>query len=212
MPILAELSSAQLADQLRDPNGENGLAVAEALIAVNADAATAVLNRLRLKSAMAVLELGCGLGDLVARVTALAPDITYTGIDRSSLMIDAALVRHRALVASGRVKFTCATSESTEVPDGSFDRVFSIGLVHFWSNPLQSLKECRRVVRPGGMMIMACLGPDRAPPFALLERGCYLRSASEWSVLTREAGFDDVSIEVDDAAGRPQGLLVTAKR
>ena len=212
MAILAELSSAQLAEQLRDPQGENGLAVAEALVAINAGATTTVLDRLHLKPAMGVLELGCGLGDFVVRLTEAAPDITYTGLDRSTLMIDAALIRHRRLVDSGCAKFACATSENTELPDGSFDRLVSIGLVHFWRDPLQSLKECLRMLRPGGVMLMACLGTDRAPPFALLEHGFHLRSASEWSDQTREAGFEDVSIEVDDAAGRPQGLLVRAKR
>ena len=212
MAILAELSSAQLAEHLRDPQGENGLAVAEALIAINACATTAILDLLHLKPAMAVLELGCGLGDFVVRLTESAPDINYTGLDRSTLMIDAALIRHRRLVDSGYAKFACATSEDTEQPDGSFDRLFSIGLVHFWSDPLQSLTECLRVLRPGGAMLMACLGIDRAPPFALLEHGFYLRSASEWSDLTRKAGFDDVSIKVDDAAGRPQGLVMMAKR
>ena len=212
MAVLAGLSSAQLAEQLRDPKGAYGLAVAEALVVVNAGATAAVLDRLHLTPAMAVLELGCGLGDLVVRLAASVPDITYTGLDRSTLMIDAALVRHRTFIQSGRAKFACATSEKTELPDGSFDRLFSIGLVHFWCDPLQSLKECLRVLRPGGAILMACLGPERAPPFALVEYGFHLRSASEWMLLTREAGFDDISIEVDDAAGRPQGLVVMAKR
>lgn len=211
MTSLAELSGAQLAAQLRDPDGVAGVAVAEALGALNADATAAICDRLNLGPSMAVLELGCGLGNLAPVLTASMPGVAYVGVDRSPTMIETASLRQSAHVAEGCAKFVCASSEHTGLNDASFDRLFSIGLIHFWTEPLQSLKECRRVLRAGGIMLMACLGPDRAPPFALAEHGFHLRYASEWRRLALEAGFDETRVEVDDSAGRPQGLLVISK-
>lgn len=211
MASLGELSGAQLAEQLRDPSGFTGVAVAEALSAVNAGAIAAITDRLKLEPSMAALELGCGLGDLAPVLTGSMLGITYTGVDRSSTMVEAASSRHAAHVASGRANFICASSEETGLNDRSFDRLFSIGLVHFWDDPLRSLKECQRVLRTGGVMLMACLGPDRAPPFALAEYGFHLRSAADWRRLAFEARFCEVTVEVEEAVGRPQGLMIIAR-
>ena len=212
MASLAELSSAQLAEQLRNPNGATGVAVAEALGSINAGAIAAISDRLDLQPSMAVLELGCGLGNFAPLLAASMPGVTYTGVDRSPTMAEAATVRHSAHVASGCAKFVCASSEQTGLNDSSFERLFSIGLIHFWSEPLRSLKECRRLLRAGGMVLMACLGPDRPPPFALAEYGFHLRSPAEWRRLAGEAGFGETTVEVDETAGRPQGLLMISKR
>lgn len=211
MTSIADLSGAQLAEQLRDPQGASGVAVIEALAVVNAAGVSAVLERLDIAPSSAILELGCGLGDMAAALTGAARGVTYMGLDRSRTMIETALVRHAAQVRSGRAAFSCASSEQSGLPGGAFDRVFSIGLIHFWADPRQSLRECRRLLRSNGLMIMACLGSERAPPFALEENGFYLRDASQWARLAREAGFASVDVEVDDGADRPQGLMVTAR-
>ena len=60
-------------------------------------------------------------------------------------------------------------------------------------------------------MIMACLGPERAPPFAIAEHGFYLRTPAEWMRLAHDAGFATVDVELDNPVDRPQGLLLSAK-
>lgn len=202
---------AELARQLRDPEGAAGLAVIGGLAQVNAEGSAAVLARLDLGSGMAVLELGCGLGDLAAPVIGAGEGVRYIGLDRSATMIEAAAQRHAETIASGGVEFHQATSEATPFAPATFDRAFSIGLIHFWADPLASLREVRRVLCAGGLMVMGCLGPDRAPPFASAENGFFLRSGDEWRRLCSEAGFAEAAAELSDEPGRPQGLLVTAR-
>jgi ubiquinone/menaquinone biosynthesis C-methylase UbiE len=209
---LGGLDGAELARHLRDPEGAVGLAVIGGLAVVNAEGSAAALERLELADGMSVLELGCGLGDLVGAVTAAGDSVRYTGLDRSDTMVAAALERHGDAVATGRAAFLLGSSERMPFEAGSFDRVFSLGLIHFWTEPEVSLAELRRVMRPGSRMVMGCLGPERAPPFATSANGFLLRTADEWQSLCRAAGFARYSVEGVDAPGRPQGLLVIADR
>ena len=113
MTSIGELSGAQLAEQLRDPQGESGVAVIEALATFNAAGVAAVLERLAVAPSMAVLELGCGLGDTTDVLIDTAHGVTYTGLDRSQTMTETALARHASQVASGRAAFFCASSEKS---------------------------------------------------------------------------------------------------
>jgi SAM-dependent methyltransferase len=205
------IEDAELARQLRDPEGPAGLAVIGGLAVVNAEGSAAALERLDLEDGMAVLELGCGLGDLAVEVAAPGRNIGYTGLDRSETKIAAALERHADAVAAGSAAFHLGSSEDMPFDDSRFDRVFSLGLIHFWSDPARSLAEVGRVMRPGARMVMGCLGPERAPPFAIADNGFHLRSADEWEALCQQAGFAAARVEALDDPLRPQGLLVIAE-
>lgn len=210
MTDIGGLDGAELARHLRDPEGAAGLAVIGGLAVVNAAGSALALEQLGLESGMAVLELGCGLGDLAAAVTASGEGVRYVGVDRSKTMIAAATERHAEAIASGETEFHLATSEALPFARETFDRVLSLGLIHFWSDPAASLAEVRRVLRPAGRMAMGCLGPDRAPPFAVTDNGFHLRPADEWRDLCVAAGFAGCEVVKLDDPERPQGLLVMA--
>ena len=56
-------------------------------------------------------------------------------------------------------------------------------------------------------MLMGCLAPREAPDFARREYGFYLRDATEWEALCREAGFTDINIQtVESEQITPSGL------
>jgi ubiquinone/menaquinone biosynthesis C-methylase UbiE len=82
-------------------------------------------------------------------------------------------------VQAGKASFHLASADAIPFGDDCFDRVFSLGVIHFWIEPMASLVEVRRVLRPGGLMLMGCLAPKEAPDFARVEYGFHLRDASE---------------------------------
>lgn len=69
--------------------------------------------------------------------------------------------------------------------DASFDRILSLGVIHFWAEAARPLAETRRVLRPGGFALMGCLAPRSANDLNRLEHGFFLRQASEWESLPR---------------------------
>jgi ubiquinone/menaquinone biosynthesis C-methylase UbiE len=206
----AELSAEEQARQLRDPDGETGMATADALAAVNRAGNVFLITSLGLAPSDAVLEVGCGLATMAADVVAAADGIEYVGLDRSATMIEAARERHRDLIGAGRASFHLASTERVPFPDGRFSKVFSAGVIHFWPDPATPLAELRRVMQPGGIISMGCLSAEGAPPFAREKFGFHLRAPDEWVALARHAGFDAPDARVLGASGGPQMIHLLA--
>ena len=206
--ILASLTVAERAKQLGKPEGKIGLAIAEGLNDTNRQGNLKAVEMLRLEAGHHVLEIGFGNGRTVPNVVAQAENVRYAGIDISPTMVDEAARFNAELVAAGRASFHLGSAERMPFADASFDRAFSIGVVHFWENPASPLAEVRRVLRSGGISQMASLYPHNAPDFARREYGVYLRDEAEWKALHRAAGFSEfssdlVALEMTDAEGKP---------
>ena len=204
---LSPLTLAEQAKQLRMPEGKVGLAIAERLNGTNRQGNLKAVEWLGLENGHHVLEIGFGNGRTVPDLFAEAENVRYTGIDFSPTMVEEASRFNAGLVADGRACFLLGSAEHMPFPDASFDRVFSVGVVHFWESPVRPLAEARRVLRPGGTSLMACLYPRNAPDFARPEYGFYLRDDSEWKVLHQAAGFAEfsshmVALEMADSAGK----------
>jgi ubiquinone/menaquinone biosynthesis C-methylase UbiE len=96
-----------------------------------------------------VLELGCGTGLILGRVSQIAR--SAEGIDLSEGMIDKA--RERGLnVRVGSV---------TDLPydDASFDMVYSFKVLAHVPDIAKAISEAARVTRPGGTMILEFYNP-----------------------------------------------------
>ena len=195
MAVFETLTLAERAKQLRDPEGAVGLAVADWLSENNKQANAKIVALLNVKPGNHVLEIGFGNGHTVADVIAQATDVRYAGIDTSPTMVAEASGFNAALVAAGRVTFQLGSAERIPFADDTFDRAFSIGVVHFWTSPAGPLAEVRPVLRPGGSMFMGCLAPREAPDFAQPEYGFHLRDAATWDAFCRAAGFANVNVE-----------------
>ncbi|GAA2353731.1 class I SAM-dependent methyltransferase [Nonomuraea africana] len=101
-----------------------------------------------------VLEVGYGPGGLV-RILAKGPAARICGADPSPDMRDLASRPHRA---DSRVDLRLGTADATGFEDGSFDRVVSVNNVALWPDLGAGLREFRRVLRPGGRVVIAWHG------------------------------------------------------
>lgn len=209
MSIFETLTPAERARQLANPEGPVGVAVADWLNNNNKQANAKVVESLSVEAGHHVLEIGFGNGRSVPIVMAQAPDVRYAGIDISPTMVTEASRFNATLVAAGKASFHLASADALPFENESFDRAFSIGVVHFWAEPLASLSEIRRVLRSGGVMFMGCLAPRDAPDFARREFGFHLRDASEWDTFCRAAGFAAAEVRtVESEQTTPSGVAV----
>lgn len=95
-----------------------------------------------------VLELGIGTG---ANVPFYPPDVELVGVDISGRMLQRA--RRRAL--RGRdVALQRADIEHLPYGDASFDTVTAACVFCSVDDPVQGLREARRVTRPGGLVLL----------------------------------------------------------
>jgi ubiquinone/menaquinone biosynthesis C-methylase UbiE len=93
-----------------------------------------------------LLEIGVGLGtDFIRFVRAGA---VATGIDLTEHAVD--LVRRRLALEGLEAEVRTADAEALPFDDGSFDRVYSWGVLHHTPDTGKAIDEAIRVLRPGG--------------------------------------------------------------
>ncbi|MFF3644101.1 class I SAM-dependent methyltransferase [Streptomyces sp. NPDC002564] len=104
-----------------------------------------------LRPHMTVLDIGCGPGTITADLAALVPEGRVTGVDQAPDILD----RARATAAERgleNVGFAVADVHDLDFPDDSFDVVHAHQVLQHVGDPVQALREMRRVCRPGGLV------------------------------------------------------------
>ena len=113
----------------------------------------AVLDALRAVPRARVLDVGCGTGQLAARVRAALPGTSVVGCDFSHGML-----RH------ARARDACVPWVQGDAGDlpfraGTFDAIVSTEAFHWFPDPAGALAEFRRVLRPRGRLLLALVNP-----------------------------------------------------
>jgi 2-polyprenyl-3-methyl-5-hydroxy-6-metoxy-1,4-benzoquinol methylase len=130
-----------------------------------------------------VFDLGCGPGDIPLRFVRAYPGCRVTGVDASRPMLDLA---ERAVVAaglSGRIELYCERIQSFR-PAEQADAVISNSLLHHLPNPLQFWHTLRRLVKPGGAVLVMDLIRPESPEAAQTIVEAY--AANETPILKRD--------------------------
>lgn len=149
------------------------------------------LCRLDLQASDRLLDIGCGTGVLLEAVRRHQPDAVLAGIDISPGMIEMA----RKKLGSD-AELTVADVEWMPFETASFDVVVSTSSFHYWPSPSIGLAEARRILRPGGRLVITdwCSDYPACRVYDLLRRlfdPIYRRaySARECAHLLTAAGY-----------------------
>jgi SAM-dependent methyltransferase len=98
----------------------------------------------------AVLDLGCGTGEITARLAQRFPDASFVGLDLEEQHL--ARARARCAPFGTRVRFDAGDALALPYGDGEFDLVVCRHLIQAVPDAARVLAEMRRVLRPGGRM------------------------------------------------------------
>jgi len=100
-----------------------------------------------------ILDMGCAIGNATLVWARAFPAAETHGIDVGAPVLRYANARAQALGVPAH--FSQQNAESTDFADGSFDLVISHIMLHETSKSalVRILKECRRLLRPGGLML-----------------------------------------------------------
>ena len=98
-----------------------------------------------------LLDVGCGAGQTA--LPAAKRGAHVTGIDVAENLIDHA--RQRAREAGLDIRFDVGDAEDLPYADSSFDALISLIGAMFAPRPEHMVRECARVLKPGGKLYMA---------------------------------------------------------
>ena len=129
-----------------------------------------------------ILDVGCGSGALLRLLGGLLPDARLTGVDPADAMV-------REAAASTRADVREAAAESLPFGDAAFDLVVSSSSFSHWEDRAAGLRECRRVLAPGGALLLADVFTSRGLPVRVFGPGGSAGSLQRANAAIREAGF-----------------------
>lgn len=96
-----------------------------------------------------ILDIGCGTGRLLRRLSDRWPEAKLLGVDPAEGMLsEASRLTPNAL-------FKQAAAEALPFPDQTIDLVLSSLSFHHWADHQKCVREIARVLRPGGWFCLA---------------------------------------------------------
>jgi ubiquinone/menaquinone biosynthesis C-methylase UbiE len=105
------------------------------------------MSRLPVARSDRVLDVGCGTGELLARLAAKYPAAHLSGLDPVPEMLEVAREK-----LSERVELRVGWANELPWPEASFDLVVSCNMFHYITHPVVAVQEMERVLRPGGRL------------------------------------------------------------
>ena len=100
-----------------------------------------------------VLDVGCGGGQILFQIASERTDISLTGLDLSHEQIGRAKKRNEK---SGNIaEFIQGSALELPFDDNYFDVVYSVGSIKHWPLATKGLKECIRVLKPKGQLLIS---------------------------------------------------------
>lgn len=156
----------------------------------------------------AVLDVGCGGGRTIGKLAAMAAQGKVHGIDYSEASVAASRRYNAEAIRAGRVEIHLADVGKLPFPDDTFDLVTGVETHFWWADIAAGLREIRRVLKPGGTLILIAEVYTGADAFVsrLCEKqvpitGMKMLTVDEHRDLLASAGFADVCIDAPSAKG-----------
>ncbi|AGA77349.1 class I SAM-dependent methyltransferase [Echinicola vietnamensis] len=144
-----------IATQLSHPKGEMGIDVAATMHESNLSMTEKAIELLHLEKGDRVLELGHGSAMHVGPLLAEADGLQYAGLEISQLMHEEAKKHNTTWIDEGKAAFYQYDGKKAPFESGSFDKIFTVNTIYFWSEPKKTTMELKRLLADEGSLVIA---------------------------------------------------------
>lgn len=160
------------------------------------------VNILDVRSDDKVLDIGCGGGAAIKRISEKITTGKVFGIDHSDVSVELSTQTNAKSVECGKVSISKASVEAMPFDDNSFDKIITIESFYFWPDPAENLKEVCRVLNKGGKFLIAAdingdAELDEKDIEGVKKFGLFNPTLDEFRDLLENAGFIHVVIHTE---------------
>ncbi len=179
------------ASPFANPRGPLGWVAGQLMARLSTERSEWGLSLLDLQSDDHLLEVGFGPGVDIQRATRAVVAGMVVGVDPSATMVTLASGRNAAALSAGKVQlYQVAMPGPLPFEDATFTKIFTNNSFAFWDEPKASLRELKRVLRPGGRIAIVM------QPLWLRKAPAEVRPYGDMLVQgLRDAGFSRVRLE-----------------
>jgi ubiquinone/menaquinone biosynthesis C-methylase UbiE len=159
------------------------------------------LNHISINKDDTILDIGCGGGRTVNTLAKIAAEGKVYGIDYSEVSVAVSTSKNKKLIDAGRVRILHASVDSLPFPDDMFNLVTAVESFYFWPDLINNLQEIRRVLKPGGSVIIVhAIYRDerfekRNSELAIMGDFTY-HLPDEFRGFLKDAGYSSIQIEL----------------
>ncbi len=186
---------SDLGDQYRCPMGPRGRQVATMMNRHHRALTLWGLTKVAIGSDFVVLDVGCGGGKTISKLAQLASQGKVFGIDCSIDMVKFTKKINKTLITQNRVELVEGSVEKMGFQDDFFDLVTAFETYYFWNNLPGAFGEIKRMLKPGGKMLLVNeLMYGVTPATVIEETHVKLFPLEEIVTVIRSVGFFDVQV------------------
>ena len=201
---------SDLDDQYQCPTGPRGRLVAKMMNQHHEPLTLWGLTKTTVGKDYVILDVGCGGGKTLGKLAKLAPMGQIFGLDCSIDMAKFSKKINKTLVSQNRLEIIEASVDKICFRNAHFDLVTAFETYYFWTNLPDALNEIKRVIKPGGHLLLVnelMFGVTSAK--IIEETHVKLLPLDQIQNLLKSAGF--VSVRVFTEAESPWNAILAQK-
>jgi len=150
-----------------------------------------------------ILDIGCGGGATLKRMSEEVRDGHLIGVDYSATSLELSGKTNAEALQQGKMDLVEASVEKLPFADNAFDKIITVESFYFWPNPQENLKEVRRVLKTGGTFLLVAdiyekPGLPREVKDNIRKFHLFNPTREQFKNLFREAGFAETKIHTKD--------------
>lgn len=198
-----EYSEQQITEAGRPnhPTGEAGRAMLERMNDSHGPMTQWALSHLQFGEKDRVLDIGCGGGACIARLSTMVKDGTFVGIDYAKTSVEATRQFNQPLIDAGKLEVIEASVSDMPFKDDTFDKIVTVESYYFWPDFETDMQEVYRVLNPSGHFLLIAEVYDHAGlPQSVLDniQAYAMRNLGldRFVEVFEKTGFADIAIHV----------------
>jgi SAM-dependent methyltransferase len=190
-----ESALQEIEKQLSCPEGTKGVEMAGVMHESNIGMTAATIADLEPDNNCTILELGHGNCGHLSLLLKDAPGAQYYGLEISPTMKAEAERLNHFLLAKHAIHFSVYDGKTIPFPDGSFDRIFTVNTIYFWSEPEKFIREIARVAKPDGFILITFADKRFMQQLPFVKERFRLYDKADLERLAKAAGLIVASIQ-----------------